>query len=401
MIKPNSEKSNNKIAPLGGIASKTRSIPPNTTLTTNNKTLEAIANKQLQKNNSSEESLAVLHSHSDWLTINFTKLTEEKFNQLLQLTDRGLIVHEKNKSWSSGEKAKSYQNTISSPIGLKGAYSYYQIENSTDTFYDVTIALSGEYFAPLSTIEQWELYRDLYFKYSATCSRTDASIDDYSFKIIPLDEMIEAYKNGDYFYFKELMKKEEYTSPDNLTTTHYFGGEGSKKLVRVYNHKNESLRLEAQFRGKYAQAAFEAIATLERVNESDEEWSKIIQKTIGGIAVGIIDFRDKSKLKNQKKADKSKTKRLAFWQDVIDKVGAIHLIKVIKKKPDLTMYQDKFNWVEKFTSKTFAIIFNLLGEERFINYVFKLVRHGESKLTPSDKKQIEYLRNNLEYLDLG
>ena len=167
----------------------------------------------------------------------------------------------------------------------------------------------------------------------------------------------------------------------------------------LYNHKNQSLRLETQFRGKYAQVAFEAIATLERDNETDEEWDKVIQKTIGGIAVGAIDFRDKSKLKNQKKACKSKTKRFIWWQDFIDQIGAVHLIKVSSKKTDLTMYQNKINWLEIRVSKTIAIIFHLLGEDKFISYILKLVSLGENKFTPQDKKQIDYLRSNLEYLD--
>ena len=50
-------------------------------------------------------------------------------------------------------------------------------------------------------------------------------------------------------------------------------------------------------------------------------------------------------------------------------------------------------------SKTLAIIFHLLGEDRFISYVYKLVRVGEGKFTSQDKKQIEYLRNNLNHLD--
>ena len=211
--------------------------------------------------------------------------------------------------------------------------------------------------------------------------------------------MREAYRRGDYFDFKTYHHETDESDPNNPITTHYFGAEGSKKLARVYNHKNQSLRLETQFRGKYAQVAFQAIAALKRDDETDDEWSKIIQKTIGGIAIGTMDFRGRSHLKNPKKADKSKTKRFTWWQDFIDQVGAVHLIKVKKQEKDLTVYQGKINWLEKTTSKMIAIIFHLLGKDEFINYIFKLVRLGENKLTPRDKKQIEYLRDNLEYLD--
>ena len=67
----------------------------------------------------------------------------------------------------------------------------------------------------------------------------------------------------------------------------------------------------------------------------------------------------------------------------------------------LTKYQAKFNWLEKYASKTLAIAFHVLGGEKFINYVYKLIKLGESKFTPKGNKLIEYLQNNLEYLDLG
>jgi hypothetical protein len=240
----------------------------------------------------------------------------------------------------------------------------------------------------------------LYINYSPKCSRIDTSIDDYSFENIPLDEMLKAFKEGNYFDFRWYGEETTATSPDNSTTTHYFGGKGSKRLVRVYKHKNESLRLETQFRGDYAQVAFEALATLEREDETDEEWEKIIQKNIGGIAVGAIDFRDKSKLKNQNKACKSKTKRLPFWQDFIDKIGVTHSIKLQPKQLDISQHQSMFDWLQKCVSKTLAIAFHTLGKERFISYILRLVEHGETKFSLQDEKRIEYLRSKFEYLNL-
>ena len=338
MLKPNTEKSNTSKAPLGGLASNTRLILPNTTLTTTNKSAIATNTKELQQFNSENNSSTVFHNYSDWLTVNFEGLTELEFKDLINLTGRGLVVLETGKSWSSGERAKTYQSSISSPIGLKGAYSNYKAENGIDNHYDVTICLSGEYFAPLTSIQQWELYKDLHYRYSATCSRTDTSIDDYTFKKIPLNEMIEAYRRGDYFGFKTYHHETDESDPDNPITVHYFGGKGSKKLVRIYNHKNQSPRLETQFRGKYAQVAFEAIATIERDDETDQEWEKIVQKAIGGIAIGAIDFRDKSKLKDRSKASKSKTTRFPWWQDFIDTIGVIRMIRIPLVKPDLATY---------------------------------------------------------------
>ena len=301
MINLNSEYSNNSKTALGELASKTRPITPNTTPTTTNKASTSTDTSKLQQLNSDNNSPTVFHNHFDWLTINFEGLTKLDFDNLINLIGKELVALEEGKSWSSGERAKNYSNTIHSPIGLKGAYSSYKTENDVDTHHDVTISLSGQYFSSSTSIEQWKLCRDLFTKYQAKCSRIDTSIDDYSFKNIPIDKMKEAYRRGDYFDFKTYHHETDEANPNNPITTHYFGAEGSKKLARVYNHKNESLRLETQFRGKYAQVAFQAIAILKRDDETDEEWTKIIQKTIGGIAIGTMDFRGRSHLKNPKK----------------------------------------------------------------------------------------------------
>ncbi len=124
-----SQNSNNLKAPLGELASNTRLDIPNTTPTTTNKSSVPTASNELQNNNFIDKSLCVFHNHLDWLSFTFEKLSKEEFNQLIQLTGRGLTTLEKNKSWSSGERARSYQNTIHSAISLKGAYNCYQVEN--------------------------------------------------------------------------------------------------------------------------------------------------------------------------------------------------------------------------------------------------------------------------------
>ena len=67
----------------------------------------------------------------------------------------------------------------------------------------------------------------------------------------------------------------------------------------------------------------------------------------------------------------------------------------------MSSHQATFNWFEKYASKTLAKAFHILGESGFINYVYRLIKLGESRFTPQDLKQIKYLKNNLEHLDLG
>ena len=243
MILPNNLNSNSFQTHQGEIASNTRLITPNTTPTTDNKYSQAVDSKGLKHSNLNLQNRGVLHNHLDWLTVNFKGLTEYQFQSLLELTGKGFAAVEKGKSFSQGEKAKSYQNTIHSPIGLKGGYSSYQAEDSIDIIYDVTISLTGEYFSSLCTIEQQQLCRDLSLNYPVSCSRIDMSIDDYTFELIPIDKMIEAYRKGNYFTFQQYRHETDESDSNNPTTTHYFGGKGSKKSVRVYNHENESHQL--------------------------------------------------------------------------------------------------------------------------------------------------------------
>lgn len=106
MIEPNVAEGNNLKAPLGGKQRNTRFILPNTTYTTTTNLPKVTTTKGLQQSISNDKDLAVLHNHLDWLTVNFSKLSEPEFEELLDLTGRGLIVLEKGKSWSNGEKAK-------------------------------------------------------------------------------------------------------------------------------------------------------------------------------------------------------------------------------------------------------------------------------------------------------
>jgi hypothetical protein len=70
------------------------------------------------------------------------------------------------------------------------------------------------------------------------------------------------------------------------------------------------------------------------------------------------------------------------------------------KKPDLSLHQAKLYWLKRCVSKTLAVLFQVLGKERFVSYLYQLIEHGESKFTQQDMKLIEYLQNHVEYLDL-
>ena len=106
MIKPNTEKSNSFQTHQGEIASNTRLITPSTTATTDNKYSQPTDTKQLGNTSPNQQNLGILHNHLDWLTVNFTGLTEYQFQSLLERTGRGFTTVEKGESFSQEKKLR-------------------------------------------------------------------------------------------------------------------------------------------------------------------------------------------------------------------------------------------------------------------------------------------------------
>ncbi|AFZ35072.1 replication initiation factor [Stanieria cyanosphaera PCC 7437] len=283
---------------------------------------------------------------------------------------------------------------MSSPKGIAGGFNKIaskDFENSSNT-YDVAIDIKGSYLANLTPIEQYNLVSYLARVEGCKIGRFDLAIDDYSYQKIPLEEMKKAYKEGNNFGFKHhwdtgLNENGEIKG----SRTEYFGGRTSDKKVRVYSHENKCMRFEAQLRGKQAESAIQNLTSLTRTTESDEEWNLIIQKTLGGIAVGIIDFRDKNKLKNLGKASRDKTKRLPFWQQFIDEVGSVIKLKPTTNKVKNEALESKTKWFNKYAIKTLAQLALVYGDE----YVLESIKQGKASLTPKDHKEIEYWKSEI------
>lgn len=252
------------------------------------------------------------------------------------------------------------------------------------------IDIQGSYFTNLSPIEQQSLIKHLSIISQVNCHRIDLAIDDYTYQQIPRDEMVKAHKQGNSFGYQNFTSIVTDKGKDSDEKTDYFGSKNSEKHVRVYNHKNKCMRFETEFKKDSATSVFNEIANLNQGDKSEDEFSKTIQQTIGGLAVGAIDFRDKSKLKNQKKACKSKTQRLPFYQQFIDRVGANIQVKPERKSNQNEQLESLVNWLFGFASKALAKAYLLYGE----GFIWKLIEHGKSKLEDRDRQQIEYWKSH-------
>ena len=203
-----------------------------------------------------------------------------------------------NKPCKTGDKGKYYKNQIQFSKSYIVSYTYQEDTKN----YDIHVSIRGTELSKLNIFQQQALVRKL-ASFKLYFTRLDVCIDDKTYKLIPLNHMINAYYKGNYCYFKK------YYCYKN---THYFGSRASNKVMRIYP-KKDFIRLETEFRDKYANDIFYIIKNLTTIE---------FQAILAAIAVGVIDFRDKSKLKNPNKAYAGNTKRLPFWHNFIaNKLG--------------------------------------------------------------------------------
>ena len=64
------------------------------------------------------------------------------------------------------------------------------------------IDFTGSYLANLSLLEQIELINYLNSNWKLKCHRIDVAVDDYSRRLFPVNKMIVAYLEDNYFGFE-------------------------------------------------------------------------------------------------------------------------------------------------------------------------------------------------------
>ena len=315
-------------------------------------------------------------------------------------------------------------------IGVEGIKGGFNINEDTQQI-DLMLEMSGQYFEGISLIDQWRLLTGLYFRFNVSVKRIDLAVDDYSFSQIPVDEMRKAWEDGNNFYFKNYKYIESGSNRNNLEKTHYFGSRESSKLVRVYNHKGKCLRFETEFKKDLANEIYELIAnvsrdwtdqeigleTIEHWVESLNKFNKnidkeslvkslhgcngdfelILQKVISSMAVGCIDFRDKSSRKDRNKASYKDTVRLSFYQQFMEKVGCEIKIVVPRKKSNI---QKTVAWMQRQVAKSLSVIRDGLGGVKFIEWYNQLMAIGRDKQNNVDLKVIRYLTDHPEIVSI-
>lgn len=372
-----------------------------------------------------------LSAHCDYLRVSTTvPLASEDFIQLLEFVApaHAQYVIERDKPWSAGPGATYFTNRIRG-VGFVGGFNKIEREYLDDSgdrevaeSYEVMLDFQGEYWEAISNVDMWRKIRGLKYRFKMVCNRIDPALDDSSYKLIPVDQMRSAYDDGDIFRVRKYKVVESRDNPGaKPKITHYYGSRESGKYIRIYDHDGECLRMEVEFKRGFASKIFDIIADLERGMKldvlncidaikqeenncnyenscmdannmmSNEEWEMELQKLLGALVVGAIDFREKSKVKNSSKACVRDTRRLDFWQEFIDKVGTFWVIRVLKKGRTLLK---TLAWLWRQASSTIAMLKVGLGAVDFDWYMSEIVGDGFARMNKWHELQASLIKED-------
>lgn len=329
-----------------------------------------------------------LYCHCDYLRVRRDGMSVGTFELLLGFLGQKLSC-EIDKPWSPGGFAVYYENRIEGIEGIRGGFTV-----DDDGCVSAMIDLSGVYFKQLTPVDQWRLFRGLHHTYQMKCSRIDLAIDDYTYSVIPVDEMWEAANAGCNFRFRKSKLVDSGNCGGERMITMYYGSRESGKMVRTYNHDMECMRFEAEFKRALSNEIYTKFATLERpdlfgnmggdsstlkiFHTSDNSWSNTIQKTMASIALGAIDFRNRKPRKDSTRAGFRDSTRCDFYQQLLDKIEVEPYRVRLHKQP--RSIRKSLEWVKRQVAPTLATLAGGLGRHKFNLLMQEIVQEGELRM---------------------
>ena len=344
-----------------------------------------------------------LMPHCDYLRFRSSLSDCDRLHQLLDfVVGRDAWVIEYGSPWTAGAGANNYPHRVRSVSGVHGGFL---VDEETGSV-EIMVDLPGSYWEPLSVRDQWRLCRGLVQAYQAKATRFDIAIDDASYSLIPVDQMFNAWKQGNGFGFINCQKIGGGKTVEEWEETTYFGSRNSGKMVRIYNHKDKFHRFETEFKRGYADQVFQTFSSSDYSHDSleeelhpcsdelhpcSDEFDLTLSKLLASIAVGAIDFRDKSVRKDRSKASFKDTPRLDFYQVFIDLCGTHLRVKLRQVEKCL---RKTIAWMQRQTSATIAMVRQGLGSLEFMNWMRSMTDKGSEKFNGWHKLMIDFIRTS-------
>jgi len=338
----------------------------------------------------SDQEEVSISSAIDYLTVSFDCPNDKVFKQFLDTIygDHPYALTELPVRLSAEHY---YPMSIRSPSPIRGGFE--EKEGNFRGF----LQISGKFWERLLLKDQIRVIWNCQH-YRCRCSRLDSRLDDWSFNLIPKDEMREAAIRGDKSGFKKFGYAEEIDDGGDKRYRYTFGGRKSESYIRIYNHlwdaedengdRVESDRFECEFKGSKAQQVYEMIGDLQRDYEkSNEEWNDELADFFIALVVGQVDFVNKSE-KQGKRVNKKDCKRLQFWQVFLQKVGEGIKVHTARKISNL---QTRKDWMRRSVAKTLAIFREGMGVSDFNREIERLIAAGIERLSTMDYMMIDEL----------
>jgi hypothetical protein len=114
-------------------------------------------------------------------------------------------------------------------------------------------------------------------------------------------------------------------------------------------------------------------------------WDCELQQVLGAMAVGAVDFRDRTVRKDRKKACTSETERLPWFAQFVESIGG--WIKAKKRAVDRSL-ERTVNFLTRQVSGTLSACKQALGRIGFLEFVDGLCREGDKKVSGRHKRLI-------------
>lgn len=261
----------------------------------------------------------------------------------------------------AGWDGKPYMG--SSSDSLMGTRIYTNPPSEEKPFGEMRIKIPGKPLSAASMHSVRDMCQVLQGMWSATCSRFDVAIDDYS-KTLNLDEVKLAQELGNFAYVEKCGYHESgERGKRQKGRTITFGSRQSQAYLRVYDKSVESqgetdaMRYEVEFKDDKAQFLFEQWCD---VDYSDTQASA---KLIAGAALGAVRFCDRSS--GDRNLDR--LPNLPWYEKLLNSVVTGYRLRVKKKQAFLN---DSFAWVERSVVPTLSMLRKYMGDDVFLQWVY-------------------------------
>ena len=250
------------------------------------------------------------------------------------------------------KKVPDYHRDTTIRIG-KNWDGFAQLSDGVKTYYEgdektmrVGFSIPGSVCEQIGTRDCWRLIRGLYFTYNCKFTRVDLKLR-VDRKDCPIDRVWEEAKKKNMtgvrtaprIYVSGEFKGNKFIERKTV----YLGSKDSDFQLRIYdpftNHKIEGKTdIEIQLRDKKAQEAVKKLCSIESSLQNADNIERHIGIMIGRIVLGQVDFKERTKDKNIKRA-----KMLDFWQALLDLVGQGIKLVVRVRKSSFSRFDGFFN----------------------------------------------------------